>query len=69
MEEFVCSRGQEIYREDVDSADKLYLVKSGEFKCTKKLNLVPATQKEILSNMLIEEAKNTRFSMKNIRQK
>lgn len=43
MSEIVCSRGQEIYREDVDVVDNLYLVKSGEFKCTKKIVQEKAT--------------------------
>ena len=56
MEEMICSRGQVIYSEDNDISNSLYLVKSGEFKCTKKLANVPATEKEILSTLLIEEA-------------
>ena len=67
MEELICSRGQFIYLEDADKVDSLYLVKSGEFKCTKKLITVPATQKEILSTLLIEEAHGRNMSMKSIR--
>ena len=67
MEEINCSRGQVIYQEDVDASDSLYLVKAGEFKCTKKIPNTPATQKEILSSILIEEASSQKISMKSIR--
>jgi hypothetical protein len=69
LEELVCSRGQVIYTEDVDKVNCLYLVKSGEFKCTKKLPAVMATENEVLSSLLIEEANNQNISIKTIREK
>jgi len=37
MKEMRCQRGQEIYKEGVDPANKIYLVKRGEFKTLKKV--------------------------------
>ena len=37
MKEMVCQRGQVMYKEDIDEADKIYLVKKGEFKTIKKV--------------------------------
>ena len=51
MKELVCQRGQEIYREDVDAADKIYLVKTGEFKSLKKIPNKDASTEETLMDI------------------
>ena len=38
MEEIECSRGQVIYREGDDVDQMVYLVKKGEFQCSKTIS-------------------------------
>lgn len=51
MKEIVCQRGQEIYREDVDVANKIFLVKKGEFKSLKKIPNKDASTEESLMDI------------------
>lgn len=39
MKEVKCQRGQKIYREGLDIANKIYLVKQGEFISFKKIEV------------------------------
>jgi len=52
MEEVNCSRGQILYRQDEDPADKVYLVKRGEFQCFKMLVQDADRKGELMKNVL-----------------
>lgn len=57
MKEMNCYRGQKIYREDIDLANKIYLIKQGQFVSFKKL-LVANDEKKLISKDIGSFLKN-----------